>query len=192
MMSPREYTPFDARANHDGTMNIYADGAALPGGQGLSPEAALRVLSRFARGNGPILLTTAQLNGTATRDLIDGNGSAVPYYEPKAAEEESATETEIAVDEDLLLAAMKNRGAHVAAGYEEPDYTPVPRRRRAVLELNAAEAIPDFDVEADIRKSMGARSNPPSLRTIVVAGCSVGAAVVAGIIFYLFSGSILA
>lgn len=192
MMNPRECTPFDAQANHDGTMNIYADGVALPAGQGLSPEAVLRVLSRFARESGTILLTTAQLNGTVTRDLIDGTGTAVPYYEPKAAEEEGASEAEGIVDEELLLAALKTRGADVAPGYEEPVYTPAPRRRRAVLELSAAESIPDFDVEGDIRKSMASRSNPPSLRTIVVAGCSVGAAAVAGVIFYLFSGSILA
>lgn len=192
MMSPREYTPFDARANHDGTMNIYADGVALPGGQGLSADAVLRVLSRFARDSGTILLTTAQLNGSVTRDLIDGTGTAVPYYEPKAAAEEATAEAEGTVDEDLLLAAMKTRGANGAAEYEEPVYTPAPRRRRAVLELSAAESIPDFDIEADIRKSMAAGPNPPSMRTLIVAGCSVGAAAVAGVIFYMLSGSILA
>lgn len=192
MMSPREYTPFDARANHDGTMNIYADGVALPGGQGLTSEAVLRVLSRFARDNGTILLTTVQLNGKLTRDLVDGTGTAVPYYEPAAPEQQVEAEADGGLDEELLLAAMKTRGASGAADYEEPVYTPALRKRRVALQLDSAESIPDFDVEGDIRKAISARKAPANVRTLVVSGVAVGAAAVVGIIFYLLSGSVLA
>lgn len=183
------YIPFDARLNLDGTVNIFADGNPLPGGQGLSTAATLRVLSRYARENGTVLMTTVQLNGRITRDLIDGSGGSVPYYVPaEAAAVEDPTEPAAPEDDELLLASLKTRGAGAEPAQE---YVPQHIQVRKVRPLDAAEAIPDFDVEGDIRKAMATQRPAPNMRVLVLVlvGMVVAAAAAAG--FYLVSGSLL-
>lgn len=189
-----EFAEFGARTNHDGTLNIYADGAALPGGQNLTEEALLRVLSRFAGEEGTVLLTTMQLNGTVTRDLIDETGTAIPYYEPaQKSPGEPEHEEDPHRDDDLLLAAMKTRGTPGSSTWEEPAAAAVPRHPRMKLELSSTALIPEYDVEGDIRKALSSSTaKPAGLRTMMITGCAVAAAAVAGVAFYLLSGSILA
>ncbi|MCC3299485.1 hypothetical protein [Arthrobacter caoxuetaonis] len=183
------YIPFDARLNVDGTVNIFADGNPLPGGQGLSTEAVLRVLSRYARENGTVLMTTVQLNGRITRDLIDGSGSAVPYYVPaEKAIVEDLVEPAAPEDEELLLASLKTRGAGAEPA---PEYVPQRLQARRVRPLEAVEEIPDFDVEGDIRKAMASQKTPANMRVIVLVIIGVVVAAAAAAVFYAVSGSLL-
>lgn len=186
------YIPFDARLNMDGTVNIFADGNPLPGGQGLSTGAVLRILSLYAKENGTVLMTTVQLNGRVTRDLIDGSGGSVPYYVPAEAEAEAATEEDTAVDnEDVLLAALKTRGA-VPGAAPAGEYVPQTPKARRVRPLDASEAIPDYDVEGDIRKAMATNRAPVNMRLITIVLIGILAAAVAAYIFNSISGSLSA
>ncbi|MGK3708816.1 hypothetical protein [Arthrobacter sp. IK3] len=191
-MTAAAYIPFDARLNIDGTVNIFADGIPLPGGQGLGTADAVRVLSRYARENGTVLMSTVQLNGTVTRDIIDGTGTAVPYYDPTLDAAEAADEEAGQLEgEEVLMAALKTRGA-VPGAPPAAEYTPRARSTRRVQPLEAAEAIPDFDVEGDLRKALAARKNPVNVRAVILLVIGVIIAAAAAAAFYAVSGSLFA
>lgn len=180
-----EYIPLEARVNHNGTVDVLIDGAAVPGGSGLTREAVLRLLTRYAAENGKLLMTTTHPNGSVARDLVSETGEVTPFYPeattgrtvPLAARPVSADPSH----EDLYQALQRSTRRKV--GYADlAAADPVRSVAPATNRVKMGEgAIPKFNVEADIIKAMSDHKPPRSTAKTMILALVVTALVLGGL-----------
>lgn len=153
-----EYIPLEARVNPDGSVDVLIDGTAVPGGSGLTMASVLQLLTRYAGENGKLLMTTTHPNGSVTRDLVDETGAVTPFYpevKPRAVTAAAGDPSE-----EVLLQVLKQSGRR-RVGYSEIVAAPVAPSAPATTRVKMGEgAIPKFDVEADIQKTL--TKKPPA------------------------------
>ena len=161
-ISVDEYIPLEAKVNPNGTVDVLIDGAAVPGGSGLTMASVVQLLTRYAGEHGKLLMTTMHPNGSVTRDLVSETGEITPFYPETRSQ---ATEAAPAADpsEEALLQVLKQSGRR-PVGYSEIAETPsvepaAPATTRVIM---GEGAIPKYDVEADIMKAMSSKKPPPS------------------------------
>lgn len=189
-----EYIPLNARVNHDGTVDVLVDGVDLPGGSGLSMAMVLQLLTRYAGENGKLLMTTTHPNGNVTRDLVSETGEITPFY-PEATSRGDAAPAAGALpadtSEEALLQALKQRGRRI--GYTDiAAIEPAAAAAPATTRVRMGEgAIPKFDVEADIMKTMSSKNPPRSKTKTMIVALIITVAVLGGVAvaaWLLFTG----
>lgn len=164
-----EYTPLEARVNHDGTVDVLIDGTQLPGGSGLTMESLLQLLARFAAENGKLLMTTTHPNGNVTRDLVSETGEVEPFYPDARGRHKAGPSTSDPAHEQLLL-TLKQRGRRV--GYPDIVAAPAPAPQApATTRVKLGEgAIQKFDVEKDVKKALAPKKpQRSSAKTMILA-----------------------
>jgi hypothetical protein len=163
-----EYIPLEARVNPDGSVDVLIDGTAVPGGSGLTMASVLQLLTRYAGENGKLLMTTTHPNGSVTRDLVDETGAVTPFYpEVKTRAETAAAAGD--PSEEALLQVLKQSGRR-RVGYSEIVAAPVAPSVPATTRVKMGEgAIPKFDVEADIQKTLTSKKPSNTRKRLIVA-----------------------
>lgn len=157
-----EYIPLEARVNPNGSVDVLIEGAAVPGGSGLTMASVLQLLTRYAGENGKLLMTTTHPNGSVTRDLVSETGEITPFYPEVKSRAVTAT---AAADptEEALLQVLKQRGRRRVGYAEIAAAPPVGATAPATTRVKMGEgAIPKFDVEADIQKTLSSKKPPAS------------------------------
>jgi hypothetical protein len=165
-----EYIPLEARVNPNGSVDVLIDGTVVPGGSGLTMASVLQLLSRYAGENGKLLMTTTHPNGSVTRDLVDETGEVTPFY-PEVKPRAVTAGVTADPSEDALLQVLKQSGRR-RVGYSEIVSAPVPPAAPATTRVKMGEgAIPKYDVEADIQKTLSSKKPPATTkqRLIVAA-----------------------
>lgn len=158
-----EYIPLEARVNPNGSVDVLVDGAAVPGGSGLAMASVLQLLTRYAGENGKLLMTTTHPNGSVTRDLVSEAGEITPFY-PEVKSREVAAAASSDPSEEALLQVLKQSGRR-RVGYSEIAAAPVAAAAPATTRVKMGEgAIPKFDVEADIQKTLSSKKPPASTK----------------------------
>lgn len=171
-----EYIPLEARVNHNGTVDVLIDGAAIPGGSGLTMASVLQLLTRYAGENGKLLMTTTHPNGSVTRDLVSETGEVTPFY-PEARTRGMDTVTAAAraaasdPSHEALYQVLKQRGRRRVGYSEIADAQSVTVTAPATTRVTMGEGdIPKYDVEADIIKALSSKKPPRSkAKTMVLA-----------------------
>jgi hypothetical protein len=157
-----EYIPLEARVNPNGSVDVLIDGAAVPGGSGLSMASVLQLLTRYAGENGKLLMTTTHPNGSVTRDLVSETGEITPFYpdvKPRAVTAAAGDPSE-----EALLQVLKQSGRR-RVGFNEIVAAPVAPAAPATTRVKMGEgAIPKYDVEADIQKTLSSKKPPASTK----------------------------
>lgn len=189
-----EYIPLNARVNHNGTVDVLVDGVDVPGGSGLSMAMVLQLLTRYAGENGKLLMTTTHPNGNVTRDLVSETGEITPFY-PEAMGRAGAASAACTLPtdspEEALLQALKQRGRRI--GYTDiAAIEPAAATPPATTRVKMGEgAIPTFDVEADIMKTLAPKSPPRSKLMLMIVAVIITLGVLGGVAvgaWLLFNG----
>ncbi|GAA4033973.1 hypothetical protein GCM10023063_17330 [Arthrobacter methylotrophus] len=159
-----EYIPLEARVNPNGSVDVLIDGIAVPGGSGLAMASVLQLLTRYAGENGKLLMTTTHPNGSVTRDLVDETGEITPFYPEVKPRAVTAFAAAGDPSEEALLQALKQSGRR-RVGYTEIVAAPVTPAAPVTTRVKMGEgAIPKYDVEADIQKTLSSKKPPASTR----------------------------
>ncbi|MBG0738665.1 hypothetical protein IV500_04420 [Paeniglutamicibacter antarcticus] len=162
-----EYIPLQARVNPDGSVDVLIDSAAVPGGSGLTMASLLQLLTRYARENGKLMMTTTHPNGSVTRDLVSEAGEITPFY-PEAGPQSVKAAVSADPSEEALLQVLKQSGQR-RVGYSEIATAPPVAAAPATTRVTMGEgAIPKFDVEADIQKAMSSKKPPASTKQRII------------------------
>ncbi|MET4144048.1 hypothetical protein [Arthrobacter sp. UYCo732] len=176
-----EYTPLEARVNHNGTVDVLVDGSAVPAGSGLSMGEVVQLLTRYAGENGKLLMTTTHPNGRVTRDLVSETGEVTPFYpEAKPAAPAAAAATAEPSHEELYQ-ALRNSTRRVGLA----DIASVPAAQSVAPTTTRVKmgegAVPKVDVEADIQKALSAKKPPRSSAKTMILAVIVTVAILAGL-----------
>lgn len=175
-----EYIPLEARVNPNGTVDVLVEGAAVPGGSGLTMASVLQLLTRYAGENGKLLMTTTHPNGSVTRDLVSETGEVTPFY-PETKPRAAAAAAVADPSEDALLQVLKQSGRR-RVGYSEIAAAPAAAAAPVTTRVKMGEgAIPKYDVEADIMKAMASAKPPASTTKRVILAAVITLLVLAAI-----------
>lgn len=162
-----EYIPLEARVNPNGSVDVLVDGETVPGGSGLAMPAVLQLLTRYAAENGKLLMTTTHPDGSVTRDLVSETGEVTPFY-PEVTPSAKTVAAASDPSEEALLQVLK-QSSRRRVGYSEIAAAPVapaaPTRTRVKM---GEGAIPKYDVEADIQKTLASKKHPPSTKKSLI------------------------
>lgn len=174
-----EYTPLEARVNHDGTVDVLIDGSAVPAGSGLTMEAVLHLLTRYAGENGKLLMTTTHPNGRVTRDLVSETGEVTPFY-PEVKAEAAAKAAADASHEDLYQVLKRSSRRVVLADIAsvQPAQAVAPTTTRIKM---GEGAVPTYDIESDIQKALSSKKPPRSTAKTMILAVIITVVVLGGL-----------
>lgn len=178
-----EYTPLEARVNHDGSVDVLVNGSPVPAGSRLTMDAVLQLLTRYAGEHGKLLMTTTHPNGSVTRDLISETGEVTPFYPEVRTAGPAAAEAAAAPDpsQDELYQVLKSNGRRVGLA-DIAAAPPVQAVAPSTTRVKMGEgAVPKFDVEADIEKALSAKKPPRSTKKTMIIALVVTLAVLGGL-----------
>lgn len=171
-----ELIPFEAAVRHDGRVDVLVDGAGVTGGSGLSTVQVLDLLTRYAAVHGPVLMTTTHPSGRVVRDLISPDGRIAPFYPEEHQGPEGGAASMPPASSDQLLMALHGRARKVRVADLPAPAPAAPATTRVRL---GSESIPQYNVEADVQKTIAARSPriSPAQRLILALTLTVAALV---------------
>lgn len=189
------FITLDAVQLLDRTVSVQVDGHSIDGFTAVPRDELLEMLRRYAKAKGPLLVSTRLLDGSTTKDVVHPDGRTAPYIQDSPAPQahpvpgRALAPEKAALDAEVLFAAIDRRS--FGAPVQEPslwDGDPLPaelyrRDPQGVSTLDVVGPVPEWDVEADLRRKP--RPAPSSRQARRPQGGGIGGAVFLGVVLVI-------